>query len=55
MEHGDVIHDPMGEVVEFGSEVKNLKMGDRVVIPFKIACGEPSREPVATFARRDAR
>jgi len=30
----------MGEVVEVGADVKNLKVGDRVVIPFCIACGE---------------
>jgi threonine dehydrogenase-like Zn-dependent dehydrogenase len=30
----------MGEVVDVGSEVKNLKRGDRVVVPFTIACGE---------------
>ena len=29
----------MGEVVEVGAEVKNLKVGDRVVVPFTIACG----------------
>ncbi len=29
-----------GEVVEVGSEVSNLKVGDRVVVPFTIACGE---------------
>lgn len=41
MEHGDVLgHENMGEVVEVGSEVKNLKVGDRVVVPFTIACGE---------------
>ncbi|MBV9829271.1 MAG: glutathione-dependent formaldehyde dehydrogenase [Alphaproteobacteria bacterium] len=41
MEHGDVIgHEAMGEIVELGSEVKNLRIGDRVVIPFTIACGE---------------
>ena len=32
-------HEFMGEVVEVGSEVKNLVRGDRVVIPFPIACG----------------
>ena len=41
MEKGDVLgHEPMGEVVEVGSAVKNLKVGDRVVVPFVIACGE---------------
>jgi threonine dehydrogenase-like Zn-dependent dehydrogenase len=40
MEPGDVIgHEFMGEVVEVGSEVKKLKPGDRVVVPFPIACG----------------
>jgi threonine dehydrogenase-like Zn-dependent dehydrogenase len=29
----------MGEVVEVGSKVNNLKIGDRVVVPFPIACG----------------
>jgi threonine dehydrogenase-like Zn-dependent dehydrogenase len=32
-------HEFMGEVVEVGAEVKNLKRGDRVVAPFCIACG----------------
>ncbi len=37
---GDILgHEFMGEVVELGSEVKNLKKGDRVVVPFTIACG----------------
>ncbi|MEV6415037.1 alcohol dehydrogenase catalytic domain-containing protein [Kribbella sp. NPDC051718] len=37
---GDVLgHEPMGIVVETGTEVPNLKVGDRVVIPFGIACG----------------
>lgn len=41
MEEGDVIgHEPMGIVVEVGSEVKKFKKGDRVVVPFVIACGE---------------
>ncbi|MEO1987199.1 zinc-dependent alcohol dehydrogenase [Martelella sp.] len=41
MHHGDVIgHEAMGEVVELGRDNTNLKVGDRVVIPFTIACGE---------------
>src|SRR5438105_12768911 len=41
MESGDVLgHETMGEVVEVGSENKKLKAGDRVVVPFTIACGE---------------
>lgn len=41
MESGDIVgHETMGEVVEVGSEVKNLKVGDRVVVPFTISCGE---------------
>jgi threonine dehydrogenase-like Zn-dependent dehydrogenase len=37
---GDVLgHEPMGIVREVGSEVTNLKPGDRVVVPFQIACG----------------
>jgi threonine dehydrogenase-like Zn-dependent dehydrogenase len=40
MKKGDVLgHEFMGEVVEVGREVKNLKVGDRVVVPFPIACG----------------
>src|SRR6476661_5192023 len=40
MKTGDVLgHEFMGEVVEVGSAVKNLKVGDRVVVPFPIACG----------------
>ncbi len=40
MESGDILgHEFMGEVVEVGSEVRKLKKGDRVVIPFPIACG----------------
>jgi threonine dehydrogenase-like Zn-dependent dehydrogenase len=41
MESGDVLgHETMGEVVELGADVKNLKIGDRVVVPFTIGCGE---------------
>ena len=40
MEKGDILgHEFMGEVVETGGEVKNLRPGDRVVVPFPIACG----------------
>ncbi|MBZ6078642.1 zinc-dependent alcohol dehydrogenase [Microvirga puerhi] len=41
MQKGDIMgHETMGEVVEIGSSIKNLKVGDRVVIPFTIICGE---------------
>ena len=41
MESGDILgHEFMGEVVETGREVKNVKKGDRVVVPFPIACGQ---------------
>ena len=37
---GDVLgHEPMGRVVEKGSAVADLQVGDRVVVPFQIACG----------------
>src|SRR5512146_1557414 len=40
VEVGDILgHEFMGEVVEIGPEVKNLKPGDRVVVPAIIACG----------------
>ena len=40
MQEGDILgHEFMGEVVETGSSVKNLKKGDRVVVPFTISCG----------------
>ncbi|WP_323960006.1 alcohol dehydrogenase catalytic domain-containing protein [Arthrobacter sp. JZ12] len=40
MNKGDVLgHEPMGIVEEVGSSVTNLQPGDRVVIPFNIACG----------------
>src|SRR5579884_397176 len=40
MESGDVLgHEFMGEVVEVGRGVRNLQKGDRVVVPFPIACG----------------
>jgi threonine dehydrogenase-like Zn-dependent dehydrogenase len=48
MEKGDILgHEFMGEVVEVGQAVKNLKAGDRVVVPFPIACGN------CYFCKRD--
>ena len=48
MEKGDVLgHEFMGEVVELGRGVKNLRAGDRVVVPFNIACGQ------CFFCKRD--
>jgi threonine dehydrogenase-like Zn-dependent dehydrogenase len=40
LDAGDILgHEPMGIVEEVGSEISNLKRGDRVVIPFNISCG----------------
>ena len=40
MKKGDILgHEFMGEVVEVGPDVSNLKPGDRIVVPFPIACG----------------
>jgi threonine dehydrogenase-like Zn-dependent dehydrogenase len=40
MQKGDILgHEFMGEVVEVGKGVGNLRVGDRVVVPFAIACG----------------
>jgi threonine dehydrogenase-like Zn-dependent dehydrogenase len=41
MMKGDILgHEFMGEVMEVGEGVKNLKVGDRVVVPFAISCGQ---------------
>jgi threonine dehydrogenase-like Zn-dependent dehydrogenase len=41
MEEGDILgHEFMGEVVDVGPEVKNLRPGDRVVVPCAVACGQ---------------
>jgi threonine dehydrogenase-like Zn-dependent dehydrogenase len=41
MDKGDVLgHEFMGEIVEVGPEVHNLKIGDRVIVPFPISCGQ---------------
>jgi threonine dehydrogenase-like Zn-dependent dehydrogenase len=48
MEKGDILgHEFMGEVVELGSGVTNLAVGDRVVVPFPISCGN------CFFCKRD--
>lgn len=40
MQAGDILgHEFMGEVVALGHGVTNLQIGDRVVVPFTIACG----------------
>ena len=40
MEQGDILgHEFMGEVMEVGAGLQNLKPGDRVVVPFTISCG----------------
>ena len=40
LQKGDVVgHEFMGEIVEVGRSVTNIKVGDRVVVPFPIACG----------------
>jgi len=41
MQKGDILgHEFMGEIVEVGRDVKNLKIGDRVIVPFPISCGK---------------
>src|SRR6186997_1185846 len=41
MKSGDILgHEPMGVVVDVGSAVTKLKKGDRVVVPFVMACGD---------------
>ncbi|GAA5533601.1 zinc-dependent alcohol dehydrogenase [Deinococcus aluminii] len=40
MERGDIVgHEFMGEVVEVGRDVRRVRVGDRVVVPFNLACG----------------
>ena len=40
MQKGDILgHEFMGEVVDVGRDVKKLKVGDRIVVPFPISCG----------------
>lgn len=41
LEKGDILgHEFMGEVVEIGPQVKRIRVGDRVVVPFTISCGQ---------------
>jgi threonine dehydrogenase-like Zn-dependent dehydrogenase len=41
MKNGDILgHETMGEVVDVGQDCNGLKIGDRVVVPFTISCGE---------------
>ena len=54
MKSGDVLgHETMGEVVDVGSAITKFKIGDRVVVPFNMACGncyfcKSSSSPSAT-------
>ncbi len=51
MQRGDILgHEFMGEVVELGSAVKNLQVGDRVVVPFAIACGNCEECQLGNFS-----
>ena len=51
MKSGDIMgHEFMGEVVEVGKENKTLKVGERVVIPFTIFCGECEQCQQGNFA-----
>ena len=51
MQKGDILgHEFMGEVVEVGKGVKNLVAGDRVVVPFCIACGNCQSCEMGMFA-----
>lgn len=41
MKKGDILgHEAMGEVIDIGPQVQKVRVGDRVVIPFNIACGQ---------------
>jgi threonine dehydrogenase-like Zn-dependent dehydrogenase len=41
MKEGDILgHEFMGEVIEVGKAVKKIKLGDRIVVPFDISCGD---------------
>lgn len=54
MQRGDILgHEFMGEVVAVGSEVKTLVVGDRVVVPFPISCGQCAHCTEAEFSLCD--
>jgi threonine dehydrogenase-like Zn-dependent dehydrogenase len=56
MRSGDILgHEFMGEVVEVGGQTTKLKKGDRVVVPFTIACGRCfyDKAKTATFMATD--
>ena len=58
MEDGDILgHEPMGEVVEVGSAITKFEIGDRIVVPFTLACRPCSclllREGTLFLLRRD--
>lgn len=58
LKEGDILgHEFMGVVVDAGSEVTNLQKGDRVVVPFVIACGHCffARNNCFLHARRQIR
>ena len=51
MREGDILgHEFMGEVTDVGPDVGNLKVGDRVVVPFPIACGGCSQCKAGLFS-----
>ena len=51
MQKGDILgHEFMGEVVELGKAVTNLQIGDRVVVPFAIACGNCEQCQLGNFS-----
>ena len=51
MKSGDIVgHEFMGEVMEVGADNKKLKVGDRVVVPFTICCGECEQCRLGNFS-----
>ena len=53
MQHGTVLgHENMGIVEAVGAGVGRVKVGDRVSVPFNLACGLPARQPGRHAGRR---